>query len=363
MASEHILNIEIVEGKDLLACDSNGTSDPFVVVLIGKRKKKTSVVWKSLSPKWNESFAFNLSEIPPLITLRAWDKDKYSADDRLGMIEVRVPGVGQRAQGWHELKPMKKKDEVSGALFVRAALDCELDEPANTSENNHNSDHKQNENTVVDSSSASSASSGSSSSDDASVVCEKDKHIAQLETENKALREQLEKLMAKHSTLEARYQSLEENLVKAKLPGANDDGVPSETVIEDADEGTVRTKFTAEQIEIAKMAFERFDDDGNGSIDRTELLMLLQQLRSTGVLKMGDTMFRRYVDNAFASIDVDRSGSIEFEELLDFLYSPSILVRDVTMRLRQMSSDDLLKRKSVDLTDAMEAAAASKTDE
>jgi Ca2+-dependent lipid-binding protein len=48
----------IIEGKSLPALDSNGTSDPYVIVRIDDQHFKTKTIEKSLDPTWNESFTF-----------------------------------------------------------------------------------------------------------------------------------------------------------------------------------------------------------------------------------------------------------------------------------------------------------------
>lgn len=59
-APEIVLNVEIVEAKDLTAKDSNGLSDPFVTVFLNSNamhRYNTSVKEKTLTPVWEEHFA------------------------------------------------------------------------------------------------------------------------------------------------------------------------------------------------------------------------------------------------------------------------------------------------------------------
>lgn len=68
-----ILKVRVIEGKDLpvkgkiifnlnqLFSDKiTGSSDPYVVLKIGKTKFKTQVKKKNLNPVWNEEFTFNV---------------------------------------------------------------------------------------------------------------------------------------------------------------------------------------------------------------------------------------------------------------------------------------------------------------
>ena len=52
------LRVEVLEARDLRAADRNKSSDPFVLVSVGKEKFKTSVVKKNLNPKWTSKNTF-----------------------------------------------------------------------------------------------------------------------------------------------------------------------------------------------------------------------------------------------------------------------------------------------------------------
>ncbi|ORX44171.1 C2-domain-containing protein [Piromyces finnis] len=59
------LHIHVIEAKDLPSVDSNGTSDPYVKIMRGKKEiGKTKVIKKNnLNPQWNESFKVGLGEV------------------------------------------------------------------------------------------------------------------------------------------------------------------------------------------------------------------------------------------------------------------------------------------------------------
>ena len=50
--------IHLKEAKDLPAADSNGLSDPYAVLKLGKESKKSMIQYDTLSPAWNEKFEF-----------------------------------------------------------------------------------------------------------------------------------------------------------------------------------------------------------------------------------------------------------------------------------------------------------------
>lgn len=53
------------QAKDLISCDMNGLSDPYVKLSVDQikdSKKKTDIVKKSLSPEYNETFTWSLPD-------------------------------------------------------------------------------------------------------------------------------------------------------------------------------------------------------------------------------------------------------------------------------------------------------------
>lgn len=60
------LYIEVVEGRELVAMDDDGFSDPYVIVNYGSKTKRTKVLRSTLNPKWrigSQSEKFKLSEL------------------------------------------------------------------------------------------------------------------------------------------------------------------------------------------------------------------------------------------------------------------------------------------------------------
>ncbi len=52
-----VLPLQVREARELPAADSNGLSDPFFWVFFNNQhRKESAVVYKTLSPKWEQSF-------------------------------------------------------------------------------------------------------------------------------------------------------------------------------------------------------------------------------------------------------------------------------------------------------------------
>ena len=59
-----LLQVEIIQCKDLVAMDIGGTSDPYVKIYLlpdKKRKQETKVHRKTLNPVFNETFKYEVS--------------------------------------------------------------------------------------------------------------------------------------------------------------------------------------------------------------------------------------------------------------------------------------------------------------
>jgi Ca2+-dependent lipid-binding protein len=50
-----LLEVKVVSGAGLLACDIGGQSDPYMALALGQQKLHTRTVSSSLAPQWNET--------------------------------------------------------------------------------------------------------------------------------------------------------------------------------------------------------------------------------------------------------------------------------------------------------------------
>ena len=142
-----VLQITIKHAVDLSAQDTNGFSDPYVVVAFAKYGKplySTRIIARDLNPVWEETFFLLVSDdevkAQESLSLQLWDSDVRSADDLVGRVSVPLLDL-MKAPG--ELKERKDKlmgfedaDEMSGELywtvgyFDKAALNPKLKKEA-----------------------------------------------------------------------------------------------------------------------------------------------------------------------------------------------------------------------------------------
>ncbi|CAL5326071.1 hypothetical protein ACSBR2_022968 [Camellia fascicularis] len=84
-----LLRIHIHRGINLAIRDVT-SSDPYVVVRMGKQKLKTRVVNKNVNPEWNEDLTLSIADPNLPINLSVFDKDIFTLDDKMGDAEFDI---------------------------------------------------------------------------------------------------------------------------------------------------------------------------------------------------------------------------------------------------------------------------------
>ncbi|KAL5570830.1 hypothetical protein UlMin_020427 [Ulmus minor] len=84
-----LLRIHIQRGVNLAVRDTR-SSDPYVVIKMGKQKLKTRVVKKNVNPEWDELLTLSISDENLPIKLFVYDKDTFSFDDKMGDAEFEI---------------------------------------------------------------------------------------------------------------------------------------------------------------------------------------------------------------------------------------------------------------------------------
>ena len=73
--------------------------------------------------------------------------------------------------------------------------------------------------------------------------------------------------------------------------------------------------------EVAKMAFELYDKDGSGTIDKDELFLSLMELGRIAPTAASDTSKIDYLEATFQLADTNGDGSVDFDEFVSFYAS------------------------------------------
>lgn len=101
------VQVDSLRAEGLRAADSNGFSDPFAVVKVGKERFETEVKHKTLDPNWEgAAFVFGVKQDLTqfdAIKVTLWDKDLIGRD-RLGEVEIGLAELwdrgGEPIEGW-----------------------------------------------------------------------------------------------------------------------------------------------------------------------------------------------------------------------------------------------------------------------
>ncbi|GBG72455.1 hypothetical protein CBR_g12029 [Chara braunii] len=125
------LRLCVVEARNLFPKDSNGLSDPYVRIVVGEQKTKSTVIYETLNPAWHEEFIFAVEDISEVLHLSIWDED-YMTDDFLGQVDIPLSDV-VKADGqvlpptWYPLQKRKSTSKISGEIRLGMSLLGKLD--------------------------------------------------------------------------------------------------------------------------------------------------------------------------------------------------------------------------------------------
>ncbi|XP_031504098.1 probable ADP-ribosylation factor GTPase-activating protein AGD11 isoform X2 [Nymphaea colorata] len=84
-----LIKVNVIRGTNLAVRDVV-TSDPYVMLTMGNQTLKTRVIKSNLNPVWNEKVVLSIPDTVPPLKLQVYDKDTFSADDRMGEAEVDI---------------------------------------------------------------------------------------------------------------------------------------------------------------------------------------------------------------------------------------------------------------------------------
>ncbi|KAI5660280.1 hypothetical protein M9H77_29073 [Catharanthus roseus] len=84
-----LLRIRVKRGVNLAVRDVR-SSDPYVVVKMGKQKLKTRVIKKDVNPEWNEDLTLSVADPNIPVKLTVYDHDTFSMDDKMGDAQFEI---------------------------------------------------------------------------------------------------------------------------------------------------------------------------------------------------------------------------------------------------------------------------------
>ena len=124
--AKYVFTIKIVEAEDLKACDANGLSDPYVVLVdeYQKRLHKTRVIMRNLNPRWDESVDVTVSS-PLNVVATIWDYDTFGDHDFVGRTSLKLDPIHFSdylpREFWLDL-------DTQGRVLLRVSMEGERDD-------------------------------------------------------------------------------------------------------------------------------------------------------------------------------------------------------------------------------------------
>jgi C2 domain/Leucine rich repeat/Leucine Rich repeats (2 copies) len=115
------ITVHCVRARNLAAADSNGFSDPYVILKSGAQKKKSKTIKKTLDPEWNEQLTIIPKPGVTQLVLHVYDWDLGSSDDFLGELVFDVNQLSLDGQeNWYTLQGRQGKTDthVKGDILL-----------------------------------------------------------------------------------------------------------------------------------------------------------------------------------------------------------------------------------------------------
>ncbi|KAI9496068.1 hypothetical protein BDB00DRAFT_927113 [Zychaea mexicana] len=121
-----LYSIRVVRAENLQALDNNGLSDPYVVLEISKREvAKTRTVYKTLNPRWDQTFDIWLNERDADALAVVYDEDMIGANQECGSVWFKLSPSYFDDYQMHDLNLTL---HPQGKLHLRVSLVGEKDD-------------------------------------------------------------------------------------------------------------------------------------------------------------------------------------------------------------------------------------------
>jgi len=122
--------LKALNGKELAPKDSNGKSDPYLIILYGNQQFKTKCIKKTLNPVWTDQ-TFVIAADPNIneILVECWDYDKIGSHDFMGEFFIQVntlPDDGTPIKKDYVLELTKSKTKSKKTNHVSGTIELEI---------------------------------------------------------------------------------------------------------------------------------------------------------------------------------------------------------------------------------------------
>jgi len=73
MSVKYELKVHLIQGTDLIAADSGGTSDPYVKLKTSYSEMRSKTISKTLNPKWDQHFTMQIHGIEDTLQFHVFE--------------------------------------------------------------------------------------------------------------------------------------------------------------------------------------------------------------------------------------------------------------------------------------------------
>eukprot|EP01038_Epipyxis_sp_PR26KG_P007878 gene7878-10694_t len=118
-----LIYIKIIRIINLLSKDSNGFSDPYVMITMGSSTVKTTTRKKNLNPVWGMVFPFDWDKSMRFVKVEVWDEDYATAHNFQGKVIIPIFSMkdGDTSLDWYPLGKRSSRSNVMGAIQIEIA--------------------------------------------------------------------------------------------------------------------------------------------------------------------------------------------------------------------------------------------------
>jgi C2 domain len=104
LRKERLLMVGVNAARRLDSKDKNGSSDPYCEVRLGKQRKTTKRLRKTLNPVFNQEFTFVCTAIAAhTLFVAVWDWDRVGSNDYIGGVSVPLDSLRGELEQWFDL--------------------------------------------------------------------------------------------------------------------------------------------------------------------------------------------------------------------------------------------------------------------
>ncbi|XP_072160586.1 multiple C2 and transmembrane domain-containing protein isoform X2 [Bemisia tabaci] len=119
------LRVHLRRGKDLVARDKSGTSDPYVKFKVnGRLMYKSKTIYRDLNPQWDESFTLPVEDVFTPVHIKVFDYDWGLQDDFMGasFLDLTALELGRAQDISLTLQDPDKPEEYLGEIVLTTTL-------------------------------------------------------------------------------------------------------------------------------------------------------------------------------------------------------------------------------------------------